>query len=79
MMQFYTPIAHSFRSPNNTSSYSTILSVHLSVSFVNNNRAAYLNLIPEGDIKIAEAPALELPQAPSQYTSHGYSGTKPLV
>jgi hypothetical protein len=35
--------------------------------------------MPEGDIKIAAAPAPETHQAPSQYTCHGVSITGPSV
>jgi hypothetical protein len=53
--------------------------VHLSISLVICSRVTYLSLTPKGDIKIVEAPAPALPQAPSQYTSHGDSGTRPLI
>jgi hypothetical protein len=59
-------MAHNFQSPSNTASYSAILVLHMFVSFVNCNCVAYLNMISEGDIKIDAAPALALPQAPSQ-------------
>jgi hypothetical protein len=46
---------------------------------LNCNRAAYLNLISEGDFNIAAAPAPETPQAPSQYTYHDMSMIVPSV
>jgi hypothetical protein len=55
---FAPPMSHSFWSPNSTASYLAILFMHLFVSLVNCSRAMYLNLIPRGDIKIIEAPAL---------------------
>jgi hypothetical protein len=42
---------------------------------VNCNCAAYLSLMPEGDVNIVAAPAPEIPKTPSQYTSHGLSMT----
>jgi hypothetical protein len=77
--QLWTPITHSLRSPSNTTSYSAILLVHLSMSLVNWRRAAYLNLMPEGEIRIAAAPTPVQPQAPSQYTCHGVSVMGPSV
>jgi hypothetical protein len=60
-MQFWTPIALNLRRPSSTASYSAILFLHLSVSTVNYKCAAYLSLMPEGDIKIVAAPAPETP------------------
>jgi hypothetical protein len=53
--------------------FSVMFLVHLSVSLVKWSFVAYHNLIPEGDTKIIVAPAPVLSQAPSQYTSQGYS------
>jgi hypothetical protein len=53
--------------------------LHLSISAVNYSCATYLSLMPEGDISIAAAPALEVHQAPSQCTSHGVSIIIPSV
>jgi hypothetical protein len=78
-MQFWTPMTHSLRSPNNTASYLAILFVHLFFSFVNCNRVAYLSLMSEGDTRIVAALAPALPQAPSQYTYHYVSVTGPSV
>jgi hypothetical protein len=64
-VQYWTPIAHSLRRPSNIVSYSAMLLLHLSVSAMNYNRTAYLNLMPEGDISIAASPASEISQAPS--------------
>jgi hypothetical protein len=72
-------MAHTFQSPNNTTSYSVIFFVHLSVSLVNCNLAAYLSLIPDDKTRIAKAPPLALPQALSQYTSQGDSGIGPSM
>jgi hypothetical protein len=47
-----------------------MLLVHLFVCLVNCRRVAYLNRIPEGEIRIAAAPTPVLPQALSQYTCH---------
>jgi hypothetical protein len=55
-------MARSLRSPNITASYSTMLWLHLSVSVVNCMSAAYLSLMLEGDIEIAAALTLVLPQ-----------------
>jgi hypothetical protein len=55
------------------------LLLHLSVSVVNCKRAAYLRLIPEGDIEIVVALDPETPHASSQYTCHGMSITGPSV
>jgi hypothetical protein len=72
-------MAHNLRSPNKITSYSTMLFVHLSVSFVNCKCVAYLSLMPEGDIRTVIAPTLTLPQAPSQYTFHDDYVIEPLV
>jgi hypothetical protein len=78
-MQVGTPMAHSLRSPSNTTSYSAILFVHLYVSFVNCRHAAYLSLMPESDTMTVVAPAPVLLQAPSQYTCYGMLETGPSV
>jgi hypothetical protein len=49
------------------------------VYVVNCNRAAYLNLILEGGIKIVKALNLAMPHALSQYTCHGNSIIEPSV
>jgi hypothetical protein len=56
-----------------------MLLLHFSVFALNWNRAAYRNLIPEGDFSIAATPTPEAPQAPSQYTCHGVSTISPSV
>jgi hypothetical protein len=58
-MQFWTPIARNLRSPNSIASYSAMLLLHLSASAVNCKRATYLNLMLEGDVRIAAALASE--------------------
>jgi hypothetical protein len=60
-------------------SYSATLFVHLPVYLVNCSLAAYLSLIPDGEINMVATRAPALPQAPSQYISHGNSGTRPSV
>jgi hypothetical protein len=60
-MQCRTPVAHNLRRPSSTASYSTILLPHLSVCTMNYSHAVYLNLMLEGDINIAAAPAPEIP------------------
>jgi hypothetical protein len=60
-------------------SYSMILFVHLSISLVNYNLAAYLSLILYGEISMAVAPAPTLPQALSQHISHGDLGIGPSM
>jgi hypothetical protein len=50
-------MAHSLRGLNNTASYSAMLLVHLFISFVNFRRAAYFNLMLEGETRTAAAPA----------------------
>jgi hypothetical protein len=78
-VQYWTHIARSLRRPNSIASYSAMLLLHLSTSTVNCSHAAYLSLMPEGDVSIAAAPASETPQAPSQYTCHDVSTTVPSV
>jgi hypothetical protein len=56
-MHVVIPRALSFRSPRMTSSYSTMLFVHLSDSNAKLRRVAYLYLTPEGDVMIAAAPS----------------------
>jgi hypothetical protein len=70
-IQFLTLIARNLRSPNSTTSYSTMLLLHLSVSAVNCKHVAYLSLMLEGDIRIDVALSL------SQYICHGVSVTVP--
>jgi hypothetical protein len=72
-VQFWTPIARNLRNPNNIASYSAMLLLHLSIYAVNYKHAVYLSLMPEGDIRIAAAPAL------SQYTCHSVSIIEPSV
>jgi hypothetical protein len=72
-------MAHSLRSPNSIALYSAILLVHLSISLMNCRPAAYLNLMLEGEIRTVAALASVLHQAPSQYTCHGVSVTKPSI
>jgi hypothetical protein len=68
-------MAHSLQSPSSTALYSAVLFMHLSTSLMNIRCAAYLSLMPEGEIRIAIAPALVPPQTPSQYICHGVSVT----
>jgi hypothetical protein len=56
-MHFRTPIARNLQSPNKIASNSVILLVHLSTLLLNYNPVAYRNLIPEGDVNMAAAPA----------------------
>jgi hypothetical protein len=50
-----------------TASYSAMLLVHLSDSKVKLRRAAYLYLMPAGDVIIAVAPTPTWDHAPSQW------------
>jgi hypothetical protein len=53
--------------------YLEMLLLHLSISLLKCCLPAYHSFIPEGDSRIAAAPAPVLPRAPSQYTSQGDS------
>jgi hypothetical protein len=66
-VQVVTPRALSFRSPKMAASYYVILFVHLSNSSVKLRHAAYLYLVPEGDVMTAIAPAHAWHHAPSQW------------
>jgi hypothetical protein len=56
-MHVVTPRARSLRSLRMTTSYSTILFMHLSDSSAKRRRATYLYLRPVGDVIIVAAPA----------------------
>jgi hypothetical protein len=66
MMQVQTPRALSLLSPRMIASYSAMLFVHLSESFVKLRWVVYLYLNPDGVVRTATTLALEWPQAPSQ-------------
>jgi hypothetical protein len=66
------------RSPRSTTLYLAMLFM-ISVSLVNCNLAAYLSLIPDGEINMATAPGSALPQALSKYISHGDSVVGPSL
>jgi hypothetical protein len=66
LMQVVTLRAYSLRSPKMTASYSAMLLVHLSDSRAKLRRAAYLYLMPVGDVMIAAALAPAWHHAPSQ-------------
>jgi hypothetical protein len=72
-MQVATPSAFSLRRPRITASYSAMLFVHLSDSRAKLRRAAYLCLMPVGDVIIAAAPAPAWHHAPSQWMVHTFS------
>jgi hypothetical protein len=66
--------ALSLRRPRMTALYSAMLFVHLSDSKVKLRCAAYLCLMPVGDVIIAAAPAPAWHHAPSQWMVHTFSG-----
>jgi hypothetical protein len=57
IMHVVTPRAHNLRSPRMKASYYAMLLVYLSDSKAKLRRAAYLYLMPTGDVIIAAAPA----------------------
>jgi hypothetical protein len=79
IMHLWTPMARSLWNPKSRASYSVMLFVHLSVSLINYNLVTYPNLIHDGELNMAAAPASTLPQAPSQYISQGDSVIWPSV
>jgi hypothetical protein len=68
-----TPSAHSLRRPRMTTSYSSILLVHLSDSKAKLRRATYLYLTLVGDVIISVVPAPAWHHAPSQLMVHTFS------
>jgi hypothetical protein len=73
IMHVVTPSAHNLRSPRMTASYSAILLVHLSDSKAKLRRAAYLYLMPVGDVMIAAVPAPAWHHALSQWMVQTFS------
>jgi hypothetical protein len=61
------------RRPRMTASYSAMLLVHLSDSKAKLRRAAYLCLIPVGEVMTAAVPAPAWHHAPSQWIVHTFS------
>jgi hypothetical protein len=72
-MQVVTPSALSLRRPRMMASYSAMLFMHLSDSKAKLRRAAYLCLMPVGDVIIAAAPTPAWHHAPSQWMVHTFS------
>jgi hypothetical protein len=72
-MHVVTPSAHNLRSPRMTASYSAIWLVHLSDSKVELRHAAYLYLMPTGDVMIAVVPAPAWHHVPSEWMVQTFS------
>ena len=66
MVSLHAPSALALRRPKSRPSYSATLFVHPSKSSL----AAYFNFVPEGAVRIAEAPAPSLWYAPSHSSYH---------